>query len=114
MLDFSLFRWYSGRAAYHGLFKVAHFVYAPLIASLKLRQVPKIMYAIIETGGKQYRVQPGDVIYVEKLNAGGFRGIAMDAKCFFGTFVSVFRGDGVVEGGTGELNKKKENEAAGK
>ena len=27
------------------------------------------MYAIIETGGKQYRVQPGDVIYVEKLDA---------------------------------------------
>ncbi len=27
------------------------------------------MYAIIETGGKQYRVQPGDVIYVEKLGA---------------------------------------------
>ena len=25
--------------------------------------------AIIETGGKQYRVAPGDVIYVEKLNA---------------------------------------------
>ena len=30
------------------------------------------MYAIIETGGKQYRVQEGDVITVEKLdvNAG--------------------------------------------
>jgi len=27
------------------------------------------MYAIIETGGKQYRVQKGDVITVEKLNA---------------------------------------------
>lgn len=26
------------------------------------------MYAVIETGGKQYRVQPGDVISVEKLN----------------------------------------------
>lgn len=26
------------------------------------------MYAIIETGGKQYRVQEGDVIRVEKLN----------------------------------------------
>ena len=25
------------------------------------------MYAVIETGGKQYRVQPGDVILVEKL-----------------------------------------------
>lgn len=27
------------------------------------------MYAIIETGGKQYKVANGDVIYVEKLNA---------------------------------------------
>jgi len=26
------------------------------------------MYAIIATGGKQYRVSQGDVIYVEKLN----------------------------------------------
>lgn len=28
------------------------------------------MYAVIETGGKQYRVQPGDVIDVELLEAG--------------------------------------------
>ena len=27
------------------------------------------MYAIIKTGGKQYRVSVGDVVYVEKLNA---------------------------------------------
>lgn len=27
------------------------------------------MYAVIKTGGKQYRVQQGDVIYVEKLDA---------------------------------------------
>ena len=27
------------------------------------------MYAIIETGGKQYKVANGDVIYVEKLDA---------------------------------------------
>lgn len=27
------------------------------------------MYAIIVTGGKQYRVQQGDVVFVEKLNA---------------------------------------------
>lgn len=27
------------------------------------------MYAIIETGGKQYKVQAGDVILVEKLSA---------------------------------------------
>ncbi|OPX87929.1 MAG: 50S ribosomal protein L21 [Pelotomaculum sp. PtaB.Bin104] len=28
------------------------------------------MYAIIETGGKQYRVQEGDTLYIEKLPAG--------------------------------------------
>lgn len=27
------------------------------------------MYAIIETGGKQYKVQEGDVLYIEKLPA---------------------------------------------
>jgi len=32
-------------------------------------------------------------------------GLLMDIRCFFGTVVSVLRGDGVVEGGTG--NKKK-------
>ena len=27
------------------------------------------MYAIIETGGKQYRVQAGDVVFIEKIEA---------------------------------------------
>ncbi|NMA48568.1 MAG: 50S ribosomal protein L21, partial [Tissierellia bacterium] len=25
------------------------------------------MYAIIETGGKQYKVQEGDIVFIEKL-----------------------------------------------
>ena len=29
------------------------------------------MYAVIETGGKQYQVKEGDVIFVEKLDAEG-------------------------------------------
>ena len=28
-----------------------------------------------------------------------------DSKCFFGTFISVLKSDGVVEGGTGEIHK---------
>lgn len=40
----------------------------PLVARLELRQVPEKMYAIIETGGKQYRVENGSEIFVEKLN----------------------------------------------
>ena len=36
------------------------------------------MYAIIQTGGKQYKVQQGDVIYVEKLNAAEGEEISFD------------------------------------
>jgi O-antigen biosynthesis protein WbqP len=35
-------------------------------------------------------------------------GFWFDCRCFFGTFLSVLRSDGVVEGGTGELNRQKE------
>ncbi|MCX8043159.1 MAG: 50S ribosomal protein L21 [Desulfobacterota bacterium] len=36
------------------------------------------MYAIVQTGGKQYRVKPGDVIRVEKLE--GVRGATVEFK----------------------------------
>ena len=35
------------------------------------------------------------------------KGFFMDCRCFFGTFLHVFRGDGVVEGGTGSVGKTK-------
>ncbi len=40
----------------------------PSAAILNYRQV-SVMYAVIETGGKQYKVANGDVVYVEKLDA---------------------------------------------
>ena len=46
--------------------------------------------------------------YAAALNAGKFKGFAMDVKCFFGTIVSVLKSDGVVEGGTGEMKKQEE------
>ena len=46
--------------------------------------------------------------YAAALNAGKFKGVAMDIKCFFGTIVSVLKSDGVVEGGTGEMKKQEE------
>ena len=46
--------------------------------------------------------------YVEKLNKGGFSAMKMDVRCFFGTFLSVLRGDGVVEGGTGSMEKQQD------
>ena len=48
--------------------------------------------------------------YVKKLRQGGWKAFAFDCRCFIGTVFSVARGDGVVEGGTGELHKR-ENEA---
>ena len=36
------------------------------------------MYAVIQTGGKQYRVQQGDVIFVEKLNAQADETVSFD------------------------------------
>ncbi len=54
--------------------------------------------------------------YTAALNAGRFKGFAMDCRCFFGTILSVLKSDGVVEGGTGELKKQEhtENEAVPK
>ncbi len=42
--------------------------------------------------------------YVSKMSFG------FDCKCFFGTIASVLKSDGVVEGGTGEINKHKGEE----
>lgn len=42
--------------------------------------------------------------YIEKM------GFFFDIKCFFGTFISVAKSDGVVEGGTGEMKKQAEAE----
>ena len=39
--------------------------------------------------------------YVQKMSFG------FDCKCFFGTIVSVLKHDGVVEGGTGQMEKEK-------
>ena len=42
--------------------------------------------------------------YVEKLS------FCFDLKCFFGSIVSVFKREGVVEGGTGELKRNSESD----
>ena len=42
------------------------------------------MYAVIETGGKQYRVQEGDVITVEKLNVEAGETVAFDKVLVLG------------------------------
>ena len=42
--------------------------------------------------------------YVERMS------FSMDVKCFVGTIISVLKSDGVVEGGTGEIEKKRASE----
>ena len=42
------------------------------------------MYAIIETGGKQYKVQAGDVVFIEKLDVEPEQEITFD-KVMVGT-----------------------------
>ncbi|MBR2294314.1 MAG: sugar transferase [Clostridiales bacterium] len=44
--------------------------------------------------------------YTQIIRQGGFKAFAFDCKCFFGTIFSVLRSDGVLEGGTGMLNKQ--------
>ncbi len=50
------------------------------------------MYAVIETGGKQYRVSEGDVIFIEKLN------VEAEAEVTFDKVVAVGKDDGLVAG----------------
>ncbi len=48
--------------------------------------------------------------YTAALNAGQFKAFAMDRRCFWGTIRAVLKKDGVIEGGTGEMNKELESE----
>jgi large subunit ribosomal protein L21 len=50
------------------------------------------MYAIIETGGKQYKVAEGDVLFIEKLEAGEGEAVS------FTQVLAVSKGDQLVVG----------------
>ncbi len=56
------------------------------------------MYAVIETGGKQYRVAQGDVIRVEKLPAAEGESITFDRVLMVGDGAEAKIGSPVVEG----------------
>ncbi|WP_112181483.1 MULTISPECIES: 50S ribosomal protein L21 [Paraliobacillus] len=57
------------------------------------------MYAIIETGGKQVRVEEGQAIYIEKLEAGAGEEVTFDKVLFVGGD-DVKVGSPLVEGAT--------------
>ena len=61
------------------------------------------MYAVIETGGKQFRVQQGDVIYVEKLDANVGDVVTIDQVLLVEKDGSVSVGTPVVAGATAVL-----------
>ena len=50
------------------------------------------MYAVLVTGGKQYRVQEGDVLFVEKLNA------EVETTVEFNEILAVGKEEGLVVG----------------
>ena len=57
-----------------------------------------IMYAIIKTGGKQYKVSEGDVIYVEKLGVEDGAAVTFDEVLAVGEGESIKVGAPTVEG----------------
>jgi len=58
------------------------------------------MYAIIETGGKQYRVQEGDSLFIEKLDVNAGDSIKFDKVLAVSKDGSLSFGSPVVEGAT--------------
>lgn len=58
------------------------------------------MYAIIETGGKQYKVTEGDVVFIEKLNVEEGAEVTFDKVLMAGEGDAVKVGTPVVEGAT--------------
>ena len=57
------------------------------------------MYAIVKTGGKQYRVSEGDVLRLETLEAGTGDAIEFDQVLMVGEGADVKIGTPLVEGG---------------
>ena len=60
------------------------------------------MYAVIKTGGKQFRVSQGDTLDVEKLTGEVGEQVALDTVLFIG-------GNGEVKIGAPTLTDKKDN-----
>ena len=59
-------------------------------------------YAVIETGGKQYQVQEGDVVFIEKLD------VQPESEVVFDKIIAIDKGDGL-QVGTPYLENAKVN-----
>jgi len=58
------------------------------------------MYAVIKTGGKQYRVQPGDTIVVEKIDAEPGANVSFGEVLMLGGDKGVTVGSPMIDGAT--------------
>ena len=70
----------------------------PITASFIEKAGATIMYAIIETGGKQYQVKEGDIVFIEKLAANADDTVTFDNVIAVGEGESVAVGAPYVEG----------------
>ena len=69
------------------------------------------MYAVIETGGKQYRVQEGDVLFVEKLDANEGDTISFDKVLLMSKDGDIVAGKPYVENVKVEANVLQQGKA---
>ncbi len=69
------------------------------------------MYAIIETGGKQYKVSSGDVLFIEKLDAEAETTVTFDKVIAVNNDETMSVGDPYVAGATVEAKVLKNGKA---
>ncbi|MCM1314549.1 MAG: 50S ribosomal protein L21 [Muribaculaceae bacterium] len=69
------------------------------------------MYAVIETGGKQYQVNEGDVIFIEKLTANADETVTFDKVSVVGAEDGIKIGTPYVDGATVEAKVIKNGKA---
>ena len=65
------------------------------------------MYAVLRTGGKQYRVAPGDVVKIESVPASG------DKTIEFSDVLAVSGNDGIVKPGSATITAEVVGEGRG-
>lgn len=69
------------------------------------------MYAVIETGGKQYQVNEGDVVFIEKLNVEADETVSFDKVVAVGSDNGMTIGAPYVDGAVVEAKVVKNGKA---
>lgn len=69
------------------------------------------MYAVIETGGKQYKVSEGDVIFIEKLEVAEGENVTFDKVLVVADGENVTVGSPLVSGATVTAKVEKQGKA---